>query len=110
MKKTKSVWIIVIGFCVGAFIQWIFFEHKEIDRSSSQDAVKPETISPETIFTDSNVIDLGNHIIAYYIPNNENFSSSYGYYANDFIGDNYIAIHDIDQNEIFYFPIFMKTL
>lgn len=52
----------------------------------------------------SNVIDLGNHIIAYYIPNNENFSSSYGYYANDFTGDNYIAIHDIEQNEIFYFP------
>ena len=56
------------------------------------------------IFTDDNVIDLGNHIVAYYLPNNEDFSSSYGYYAKDFIGDHYIAIHDIDQNEIIYFP------
>ena len=99
MKKTKSVWIIIIVFCVGALILGIYSQHKEIHRSFPQEMVQPETISPETIFTNNNVIDLGNHIIAYYTPNDENFSSSYGYYANDFIGDNYIAIHDIEQNE-----------
>ena len=104
MKNNNCVWIIIICFCIGVLILGICSQHKETDRSSPQEAVQPETISPETIFTNNNVIDLGNHIIAYYTPNDENFSSSYGYYANDFIGDNYIAIHDIEQNEIFYFP------
>ena len=63
-----------------------------------------EAVLPNSIFTDGNIVDLGNHIIAYCVPNNESISSQYGSFANDFTGHNYVAIHDIDQNEIFYLP------
>ena len=102
MKKAKIVCVIAACVCIAAFIQGRIFQYK--GALLSQEPTQGETILPEAVFADSNIIDLGNHVIAYHVPNNENICGLYGYFANDFTGRDYIALHDIDQNEIYYLP------
>ena len=103
MRKTKVICAILVCACIVVFIQWLKFQDKE-KNLFQEETLQRESVLQNNIFTDDNIIDLGNHIIAYRVPNNESISNQYGSFANKFTGHNYVAVHDIDQNEIFYLP------
>lgn len=105
MKK-KSVLLGTSLLCIFAIIYLVIFlfQNEKFDKWSS--GITRE--ADEKILNSDNLIDLGNHIIAYRIPNDKNMSSVYGVDEN-FGGEHYIVIRSIDTDcsscdTIYYLP------
>ena len=87
---------IIIAFVIIFMAAWML-KKEPVEESESQgtEIVENETENRENILTDGNVIDLGNHIIAYRA-------------SSDIIGisyqGEYLVIHDLINNKILYLP------
>ena len=82
---------------IAAAIACLFFNVLILSDDSAEEAENKEikTENRENILTDKNVIDLGNHIVAYRISSDM--------FDTDYDGE-YIAIYDLTSNEILYLP------
>ena len=82
---------------IAAVIACLFFNVLILSDDSTEKAENKEikTENCENILTDSSVIDLGNHIVAYRISSDM--------FDTDYDGE-YIAIYDLTDNEILYLP------
>ena len=82
---------------IASVIACLFFNVLILSDDSVKEAEsrETETENRENILTDSSVIDLGNHIVAYRISSDM--------FDTDYDGE-YIAIYDLTGNEILYLP------
>ena len=82
---------------IAAVITCLFFNVLILSDDSAEEAESKEnkTETRENILTDSSVIDLGNHIVAYRISSDM--------FDTDYDGE-YIAIYDLTGNETLYLP------
>ena len=82
---------------IAAVIVCLFFNVLILSDDSAEKAENKEikTETQENILTDSSVIDLGNHIVAYRISSDM--------FDTDYDGE-YIAIYDLTGNEMLYLP------
>lgn len=62
---------------------------------------RPET---ESILQEAAVLDLGDHMIAYYMPREEIDTAYTRHWAETFQGERYIAIRDLDHETVWYLP------
>ena len=73
----------------------------ESRKSAVLNCPQPEA---EGVLSGERVLDLGNHMVAYY-ESREEIDSAYTMHgAEEFEGERYIAIHDLDYDAVWYLP------
>lgn len=78
-------------------------EQKLVDQQGQQvlDLPQPET---ESILSGEQVLDLGNHMVAYYEPREQIDTDFTWQLRETFAGERYIAIYDLDRDVVWYLP------
>lgn len=95
MRKKKYIGISIFLIIVLTGIWILKNDSVEEPERQETEILENETENRENILTDSSVIDLGNHIVAY--------RTSSDIYGSSLKGE-YLAIHDLTSNEILYLP------
>ena len=96
----------LIAACVASMILMLFAGCKEKKEITVSPLTMHKEIQEEGIFTDNNVVDLGNGMIACYVPNDRGMESDFGPDPNRRVGY-YIAIMtaDLDMAPEAYYEI-----
>lgn len=74
-------------------------EDKSLNETEEENSVLQQ--EDEDIFGEDNVIDLGNHVVAYRIANDEWIHTGYGACTSAFTGDYYIAIQSLNPHSVY---------